>query len=204
MYKVRGDHFIRPNLGLLEYATDGDFYKDKLVRTLMRFRCMRVPFPTTIETTDEATRYINTAISELSKACNFPGNKRELKELDSYLKRLNDEYRQWEFNSMMETSYTEDMIEDMRPLLEIYELCKIQGGSSWDVLREHAIEILRDSILEIYENDCLPAIQLFRTAHKRGIESLCLNLSLHDNLGTVSGVYVTFHLDITVLRSDNV
>lgn len=204
MYKVRGDHFIRPNLGLLEYATGGDFYKDKLVRTLMRFRCMRVSFPTTIETTDEATRYINTAISELSKACNFPGNKRELKELDSYLKRLNDEYRQWEFNSMMETSYTEDMIEDMRPLLEIYELCKIQGGSSWDVLREHAIEILRDNILQIYENDCEPAIQLFRTAHKCGIENLCLNLSLHDDLGTVSGVYVTFHLDITMLRSDNV
>lgn len=204
MYKVRGDHFIRPNLGLLEYATHGEFYKEMLLRALRHFDCMWVLFPTSVKTSDEAIRYINIAISEFSKENVFPGTNAELKKLDKYLKRLNDEYRQWEFNSMMETSYTEDMIEDMRPLLEIYELCKMQGQSSWDVLREHSIEILRDAITHIYENDCVPAIKLFRRAHKRGIKRLCLNLSMPRQVGTVAGVYVTFHLDITMLRSDNV
>lgn len=134
MYKVRGDHFVQPNLGLLEYVSGGDFYKELLIKSMNLFDQLTISLPTDIENPDDVTRIFNKCLNERSGTIKYPGNKNELAKLDKYLKGLNKEYRQWNFMSMMETCYTDAVLDDMKPLLEIYEFCKLQGDSSWDWL----------------------------------------------------------------------
>src|SRR5699024_6530691 len=107
MYKVRGDHFVQPNLGLLEYVSGGDFYKELLIKSMNLFDQLTISLPTDIENPDDVTRIFNKCLNERSGTIKFPGNKNELAKLDKYLKGLNKGYRQWNFMSMMETCYTD-------------------------------------------------------------------------------------------------
>lgn len=180
MYKVRGDHFVQPNLGLLEYVSGGDFYKELLIKSMNLFDQLTISLPTDIENPDDVTRIFNKCLNERSGTIKFPGNKNELAKLDKYLKGLNKEYRQWNFMSMMETCYTDAVLDDMKPLLEIYEFCKLQGDSSWDVLREHAVETFREELVRMFDAKCRPALELFRTAHKGKVSGLELAIKVYN------------------------
>lgn len=166
LYRVRANHLICVDLGVLGYVNDGEWFLQMVINYIRSIPRLHIAMP--VESLDVETLRTRTvwALLGYTRELRFPGTRSDYHRLDEYLKTLNDEYRRWKFDEMMESGTPSIVFDDLKPLLAVYEQCRTQGESSWDVLREYANDLMLQAICNAVKEHFAEPMDMFMTVHK--------------------------------------
>jgi len=194
LYRVRANHLICVDLGVLGYVNDGEWFLQRVIQYIRSIPRLHISLP--VEELNEAELHRNTGWALLSstRELRFPGTRSDFHQLSEYLRALNVEYRRWKFDEMMESGSPSVVFDDLKPLLAVYEQCKTQGESAWDVLREYANGLMLQAICDAVKEHFAEPMDMFMTVHKDQVKSF--DLYIHFPVEGMSALDLKLMVDV--------
>ncbi|AFQ96743.1 hypothetical protein STRATTON_31 [Erwinia phage vB_EamM_Stratton] len=193
LYRVRANHLICVDLGVLGYVNDGEWFLQMVINYIRTIPRLHIELGESPNEQSIVTA-VEWALLSYTRELRFPGTRSEFHQLNQYLKTLNDEYRRWKFDECMESQVGSVAFDDLRPLLTIVEQCRILGESSWDILRTYANDLMLEVILSAIKEHFAAPMDMFMTVHKEKVKGF--DLYVHFPTDATSALDLKLLVDI--------